>query len=166
MLNNLPRHIVWMCSFLLIFGGRRGFHSVVPRHFACQRPALSLKTSPLLFSTRNHRLQPGQRPAGGTGAVKIRNGEVLGEKTGSSIPSAGFLHVQKVHNITPKWSGSTGLCRHLSGVSRIHWRRRSDCAQRPSTSACWPPKPNATACPCPKMPFSKASSSFATGTPN
>ena len=105
MLNNLPRHIVWMCSFLLIFSAvAADSNSVVPTAF--RMPTASTKFENItfvVFDTETTGFSPANDRLVELGAVKIRNGEVLGEKNWLINPQRWIpYYVQKVHNITPE----------------------------------------------------------------
>jgi len=105
MLNNLPRHIVWMCSFLLIFSAvAADSNSVVPPAF--RMPTASTKFENItfvVFDTETTGFSPANDRLVELDPVKIRNGEVLGEKNWLINPQRWIpYYVQKVHNITPE----------------------------------------------------------------
>lgn len=104
MRKQAPRQIIWTCSFLLILSAvAADSHSVVPPAF--RMPTANTKFENItfvVFDTETTGFSPAYDRLVEIGAVKIRNGQVLGEKTWLINPQRSIpYYVQQVHNITP-----------------------------------------------------------------
>jgi DNA polymerase III subunit alpha, Gram-positive type len=100
----LPRHVVWICSFLVIFSAVAADSTpVVPPTF--RMPAANTRMENItfvVFDTETTGFSPANDRLVEIGAVKIRNGKVLGEGTWLINPQRSIpYYVQEVHHITP-----------------------------------------------------------------
>ena len=101
---NLPRHIVWICSFLVIFSAVAADSTpVVPPAF--RMPTASTRMANItfvIFDTETTGFSPAKDRLVELGAVKVRNGKKIGEKTWLINPQRYIpYYVQNVHHITP-----------------------------------------------------------------
>ena len=101
----LPRHIVWICSFLVIFSAVAADSTpVVPPAF--RMPTASTRMENItfvIFDTETTGFSPINDRVIEIGAVKVRNGKKLGEKTWLINPQRYIpWYVQNVHHITPE----------------------------------------------------------------
>ena len=101
---NLPRHIVWICSFLVIFSAVAADSTpVVPPAF--RMPTASTRMANItfvIFDTETTGFSPAKDRLVELGAVKVRNGKMIGEKTWLINPQRYIpYYVQNVHHITP-----------------------------------------------------------------
>ena len=102
---NLPRHIVWICSFLVIFSAVAADSTpVVPPAF--RMPTASTRMANItfvIFDTETTGFSPVKDRLVELGAVKVRNGKKLGEKTWLINPQRYIpWYVQNVHHISPE----------------------------------------------------------------
>ena len=101
--RNLPKHIVWVCSFLVMFSAVAADSTpVVPPAF--RMPTASTRMANItfvIFDTETTGFSPAKDRLVEIGAVKVRNGKKLGEKTWLINPQRYIpWYVQQVHNIT------------------------------------------------------------------
>ena len=99
----LPRHIVWICSFLVIFSAVAADSTpVVPPAFRMPTAATRMENITfVIFDTETTGFSPAKDRLVEIGAVKVRNGKKLGEKTWLINPQRYIpWYVQQVHNIT------------------------------------------------------------------
>ena len=101
---SLSRHVIWMCSFLLIFSAVAADSTpVVPPVF--RMPTANTRMENItfvIFDTETTGFSPAKDRLVELGAVKVRNGKCLGEKTWLINPQRYIpSYVQAVHNITP-----------------------------------------------------------------
>ena len=100
---NLPRHIVWICSFLVMFSaGAADSTPVVPHAFRMPTASTQFKNVTfVIFDTETTGFSPANDRIVEVGAVKVRDGRKLGEKTWLINPQRYIpWYVQQVHNIT------------------------------------------------------------------
>ena len=103
--RNLPRHIVWICSFLVIFSAVAADSTpVTPPVFRMPTANTQFKNVTfVIFDTETTGFSPANDRIVEVGAVKVRNGQKLGEKTWLINPQRYIpWYVQQVHNITPE----------------------------------------------------------------
>ena len=103
--RNLPQHIVWICSFLVIFSAVAADSTpVVPPAFRMPTASTQFKNVTfVIFDTETTGFSPANDRIVEVGAVKVRDGRKLGEKTWLINPKRYIpWYVQKVHNITPE----------------------------------------------------------------
>ena len=101
--RNLPRHIVWICSFLVIFSaGAADSTPVVPPAFRMPTAGTRMENITfVIFDTETTGFSPAKDRVIEIGAVKVRNGKKLGEKTWMINPQRYIpWYVQNVHHIT------------------------------------------------------------------
>ncbi|HAL92718.1 MAG TPA: hypothetical protein DCM68_06810 [Verrucomicrobia bacterium] len=101
----LARHIVWICSFLVIFSaGAADSARVVPPAFRMPTANTQMKNITfVIFDTETTGFSPANDRLVEIGAVKVRDGKKLGEKTWLINPRRYIpWYVQKVHNIAPE----------------------------------------------------------------
>lgn len=103
--RKMPRHIVWICSFLVIFSAvAADSNPVVPPAF--RMPTANTRMANItfvIFDTETTGFSPAKDRLVEIGAVKVLNGKVLGEKTWLINPHRYIpWYVQQVHNITPE----------------------------------------------------------------
>ena len=102
--RNIPSHIVWICSLLLIFSvSAADSTTVVPAPFRLPNPNTFLSNVTIvIFDTETTGFSPVHDRLIEIGAVKFRGEEVLGEATWLINPKRSIpWYVQQVHNITP-----------------------------------------------------------------
>lgn len=100
--RNLPKHIVWTCSFLVMFSAIAADSTpVVPPAFRMPTAATRMANVTLvIFDTETTGFSPANDRMVELGAVKVRDGKNLGEKTWLINPKRYIpWYVQKVHNI-------------------------------------------------------------------
>jgi DNA polymerase-3 subunit alpha (Gram-positive type) len=102
--HNLRKHIVWICSFLVIFSAVAADSTpVVPPAF--RMPTASTRMANVtfvIFDTETTGFSPAKDRLVEIGAVKVRNGKKLGEKSWLINPQRSIpWYVQQVHHITP-----------------------------------------------------------------
>lgn len=105
MKSRIPKYIVWICSFLLLFSAvAADSNSVVPPAFRMPPGSTFMKNITfVVFDTETTGFSPAKDRLVEIGAVKIRDGQNLGEKTWLINPQRSIpWYVQKVHNITPE----------------------------------------------------------------
>lgn len=105
MKSPILKYIVWICSFLLLFSAvAADSNSVVPPAFRMPAGNTYMKNVTfVVFDTETTGFSPTKDRLVEIGAVKIRDGENLGEKTWLINPKRSIpWYVQKVHNITPE----------------------------------------------------------------
>ena len=105
MKSRIPKYIVWICSFLLLFSAvAADSNSVVPPAFRMPSGNTFMKNVTfVVFDTETTGFSPAKDRLVEIGAVKIRDGQNLGEKTWLINPQRSIpWYVQKVHNITPE----------------------------------------------------------------
>lgn len=103
--RTLPRHIVWICSFLVIFSAVAADSTpVVPPAFRLPTATTRMENITfVIFDTETTGFSPAKDRLVEIGAVKVRNGEKLGEKTWLINPQRYIpYYVQDVHHITPE----------------------------------------------------------------
>ena len=103
MKRNIPRHIVWICSFLVIFSAIAADSTpVVPPAFRMPTAGTRMENITfVIFDTETTGFSPVNDRLVELGAVKVRNGKKLGEKTWLINPQRSIpWYVQKVHNIS------------------------------------------------------------------
>ena len=103
--RNLPRHIVWICSFLVMFSAVAADSTpVVPPAFRMPAGTTQMKNITfVIFDTETTGFSPAKDRLVEIGAVKVRNGKKLGEKTWLLNPQRYIpWYVQNVHHITPE----------------------------------------------------------------
>ena len=101
---NLPRHIVWICSFLVIFSAVAADSTpVVPPAFRMPTAATRMANITfVIFDTETTGFSPAKDRLVELGAVKVRDGKKIGEKTWLINPQRYIpYYVQNVHHITP-----------------------------------------------------------------
>ena len=103
--RNLSRHVVWICSFLVIFSAvAADSNPVVPPAF--RMPTANTRMGNItfvIFDTETTGFSPAKDRLVEIGAVKVRDGKVLGEKTWLINPRRYIpWYVQQVHHITPE----------------------------------------------------------------
>ena len=101
--RSMPRHIIWICSFLVIFSAVAADSTpVTPPVF--RMPTANTRMENItfvIFDTETTGFSPAKDRLVEIGAVKVRNGKKLGEKTWLINPQRYIpWYVQKVHNIT------------------------------------------------------------------
>lgn len=102
--RTLPRHIVWICSFLVIFSAVAADSTpVVPPAFRLPTATTRMENITfVIFDTETTGFSPVKDRLVEIGAVKVRNGKKLGEKTWLINPQRYIpYYVQEVHHITP-----------------------------------------------------------------
>ncbi len=102
---NLPRHIVWICSFLVILSAVAADSTpVVPPAFRMPTATTRMENITfVIFDTETTGFSPAKDRLLEIGAVKVRNGKKLGEKTWLLNPQRYIpWYVQNVHHITPE----------------------------------------------------------------
>lgn len=100
----LPGHVVWMCAFLVMLSAvAADSNPVVPPAF--RMPTANTRFENItfvIFDTETTGFSPAKDRLVEIGAVKIRNGQALAEKSWLINPKRYIpLYVQNVHNITP-----------------------------------------------------------------
>ena len=103
--RKLPRHIVWICSFLVMFSAIAADSTpVVPHSFRMPTANTMFKNVTfVIFDTETTGFSPANDRLVEIGAVMVRDGKKLGEKTWLINPKRYIpWYVQKVHNITPE----------------------------------------------------------------
>mgnify|MGYP003592397247 CR=1 FL=1 len=101
--RKLPRHIPWICSFLVIFSAVAADSTpVVPPTFRMPTAGTRMENITfVIFDTETTGFSPVNDRLIEIGAVKVRNGKKLGEKTWLLNPQRYIpWYVQKVHNIS------------------------------------------------------------------
>lgn len=104
--RSLPQHIaLWICSFLIIFSaGAADSTPVVPPAF--RMPAASTRMENItfvIFDTETTGFSPAKDRVLEIGAVKVRDGKKIEEKTWLINPQRYIpWYVQNVHHITPE----------------------------------------------------------------
>lgn len=99
----LPRHIFWICPFLVIFSAVAADSTpVVPPAFRMPTAGTRMENITfVIFDTETTGFSPVNDRLVELGAVKVRNGKLLGEKTWLINPQRSIpWYVQKVHNIS------------------------------------------------------------------
>ena len=99
----LPRHIVWICSFLVIFSAVAADSTpVVPPAFRMPTAATRMENITfVIFDTETTGFSPINDRVLEIGAVKVRDGKKLGEKTWLINPKRSIpWYVENVHHIT------------------------------------------------------------------
>ena len=99
----LPRHIVWICSFLVIFSAVAADSTpVVPPAFRMPTSATRMENITfVIFDTETTGFSPINDRVLEIGAVKVRDGKKLGEKTWLINPKRSIpWYVENVHHIT------------------------------------------------------------------
>ena len=83
MYRNLPKHIVWICSFLVMFSAIAADSTpVVPPSFRMPTAATRMSSITfVIFDTETTGFSPANDRLVELGAVKVRDGKKLGEKT-------------------------------------------------------------------------------------
>ena len=102
--RNLPKHIVWICSFLVIFSAVAADSTpVVPPAFRMPTAMTRMENITfVIFDTETTGFSPAKDRLVEIGAIKVRNGKVLGEKSWLINPQRYIpYYVQQVHHITP-----------------------------------------------------------------
>lgn len=105
MTRSISTHLVWVCSFLLMFSAVAAeSNTVVPPAFRMPAPNTHLSNVTIvIFDTETTGFSPVHDRLIEIGAVKFRGNEVLGEFNCLINPKRSIpWYVQKVHNITPK----------------------------------------------------------------
>ena len=100
----IPRHIIWICSFLLIFSASAADSTpVVPPAFRMPGANTYLRNVTIvIFDTETTGFSPVHDRLLEIGAVKFRGSEVLGERTWLINPQRSIpYYAQRVHHITP-----------------------------------------------------------------
>jgi len=103
--RNLSRHIIWICSFLVIFSSiAADSTTVVPPKFRMPRANTKMDNITfVIFDTETTGFSPAKDRLVEIGAVKVRGGKKLGERTWLINPKRYIpWYVQKVHHITPE----------------------------------------------------------------
>ena len=103
--HNLRQHIVWICSFLVIFSAVAADSTpVVPPAFRMPTAGTRMENITfVIFDTETTGFSPINDRILEIGAVKVRNGKKLGEKTWLINPQRYIpWYVQNVHHITPE----------------------------------------------------------------
>ena len=98
-----PRHILWICPFLVIFSAVAADSTpVVPPAFRMPTAGTRMENITfVIFDTETTGFSPVNDRLVELGAVKVRNGKKLGEKTWLINPQRSIpWYVQKVHNIS------------------------------------------------------------------
>ena len=103
--KNLSQHIIWMCSFLVMFSAVAADSTpVVPPVF--RMPTANTRMENItfvIFDTETTGFSPVKDRLVEIGAVKVRDGKSLGEKTWLINPQRYIpSYVQAVHHITPE----------------------------------------------------------------
>jgi len=101
----IPKHITAICTFLVMFSAiAADSRSVTPPTFRMPGGNTYMKNVTfVIFDTETTGFSPAKDRLVEIGAVKVRNGENLGEKTWLINPERYIpWYVQKVHNITPE----------------------------------------------------------------
>lgn len=101
--RNMPRHIVWICSFLVMFSAVAADSTpVVPPAFRMPTANTQFKNITfVIFDTETTGFSPAKDRLVEIGAVKVRDGKKIDEKTWLINPKRYIpWYVQKVHNIT------------------------------------------------------------------
>ena len=101
--RKLPRHILWICPFLVIFSAVAADSTpVVPPAFRMPTSGTRMENITfVIFDTETTGFSPVNDRLVELGAVKVRNGKLLGEKTWLINPQRSIpWYVQKVHNIS------------------------------------------------------------------
>ena len=101
--RRLAKHVVWICSFLVMFtAGAADSTPVVPPAF--RMPTASTRMANItfvIFDTETTGFSPAKDRLVELGAVKVRDGKKLGEKTWLINPQRYIPYwVQNVHHIT------------------------------------------------------------------
>lgn len=99
----LPRHIVWICSFLVIFSAVAADSTpVVPPAFRMPTAATRMENITfVIFDTETTGFSPVNDRVLEIGAVKVRDGKKLGEKTWLINPKRSIpWYVENVHHIS------------------------------------------------------------------
>ena len=99
----LPRHIVWICSFLVIFSAVAADSTpVVPPAFRMPTSATRMENITfVIFDTETTGFSPVNDRVLEIGAVKVRDGKKLGEKTWLINPKRSIpWYVENVHHIS------------------------------------------------------------------
>jgi DNA polymerase III epsilon subunit len=102
--RHIPKHIVWICSFLIMFSAvAADSNSVVPPAFRMPTANTRLENVTfVIFDTETTGFSPAKDRLVEIGAVKVRGNENLGERTWLINPERYIsYYAQKVHNITP-----------------------------------------------------------------
>ena len=105
MKRHIPKHIVWICSFLVMFSAvAAASNTVVPPAFRMPGANTFMKNITfVIFDTETTGFSPAKDRLVEIGAVKVRDGKNLGEKTWLINPQRYIpWYVQQVHNITPE----------------------------------------------------------------
>ena len=103
--RNLPKHIVWVCSFLVMFSAVAADSTpVVPPAFRMPTAATRMANITfVIFDTETTGFSPANDRLVELGAVKVRDGKKLGEKTWLINPKRYIpWYVQNVHHISPE----------------------------------------------------------------
>ena len=98
-----PRHVLWICPFLVIFSAVAADSTpVVPPAFRMPTAGTRMENITfVIFDTETTGFSPVNDRLVELGAVKVRNGKKLGEKTWLINPQRSIpWYVQKVHNIS------------------------------------------------------------------
>lgn len=101
--TGLSRHIVWICSFLVMFSAvAADSNSVVPPAFRMPTANTQMKNITfVIFDTETTGFSPINDRVIEIGAVKVRDGKKLDEKTWLLNPQRSIpWYVEKVHNIS------------------------------------------------------------------
>ncbi len=101
--NALSRHIVWICSFLVIFSAvAADSNSVVPPAFRMPTANTQMKNITfVIFDTETTGFSPINDRVIEIGAVKVRDGKKLDERTWLLNPQRSIpWYVEKVHHIS------------------------------------------------------------------
>ena len=99
----LPRHIVWICSFLVMFSAVAADSTpVVPPAFRMPTAATRMENITfVIFDTETTGFSPVNDRVLEIGAVKVRDGKKLGEKTWLINPKRSIpWYVENVHHIS------------------------------------------------------------------
>ncbi len=102
--RHIPKHIVWICSFLIMFTAvAADSNSVVPPAFRMPGGNTFFENVTfVIFDTETTGFSPAKDRLVEIGAVKVRGDENLGERTWLINPERYIpYYSQKVHNITP-----------------------------------------------------------------
>lgn len=103
--RKMTRHIVWICSFLVMFSAIAADSTpVVPPAFRMPAANTQMKSITfVVFDTETTGFSPAKDRLVEIGAVKVLDGKVLGEKTWLINPQRYIPgYVQNVHHITPE----------------------------------------------------------------
>ena len=104
MKRNIPKHIVWICSFLVIFSAVAADSTpVVPPLFRMPTANTRMENVTfVIFDTETTGFSPAKDRLLEIGAVKVRGNEFLGERTWLINPQRYIpYYAQQVHHITP-----------------------------------------------------------------